>query len=92
MVQVRGGPGGPVKTMLGYDKLVQSFEALATDARQLQAAQKRSRRLLDELLENAKVTWHYKLEYNKGVESIVGVTHITVINGYMHYCEGLNEH
>lgn len=44
-----------MKTIRGYEKLVQSFEAMAMDARQLQAARKRSRRQLDELLESAKV-------------------------------------
>ncbi|KAL3145685.1 hypothetical protein ABBQ32_003220 [Trebouxia sp. C0010 RCD-2024] len=52
--KVRGRPGGTVKTILGYNKLVQGFEAMAMDAHKLQAAQKRSRRQLDELLESAK--------------------------------------
>ena len=54
-MQVQGWSGGEADTILGYDKLVQKFSGLAGDARQLQAARKKSRRQLDELLESAKV-------------------------------------
>lgn len=55
-MQVKGRPGGPVNTILGYDKLVQKFETLAGNARQLQAARKNSKRQLDDLLESAKAS------------------------------------
>ena len=53
---MQGWSGGEADTILGYDKLVQKFSGLAGDARQLQAARKKSRRQLDELLESAKVS------------------------------------
>lgn len=56
-MQVQGQSGGQADTILGYDELVQKFSSLAANARQLQAARKKSRRQVDELLESAKVRW-----------------------------------
>lgn len=55
-MQVQGRPGGQADTVLGYGELVQRFSGLAGEARQLQAARKKSRRQLDELLESAKAS------------------------------------
>ena len=66
---------GQADTVPGYDELVQRFAGLAGEARQLQAARKKSRWQLDWLLESAKAS-----QKNKD-QTVMATVIVTVTKG-----------